>query len=86
MCAMCTQLLSHVRLFVTSWTVAPQAPLSKGFSRHEYWSGLPCPPPGVLSNPVIKPRSPAFQGDSLPSEPTGKPIACEDHLNVYKSP
>ena len=42
---------SHVRLFVTSWTVARQAPLSMGFSRQEYWGGLPCPPPGDLPNP-----------------------------------
>ena len=40
--------LSHVRLFETPWTIARQAPLSTGFSRQEYWSGLPCPPPGDL--------------------------------------
>ena len=45
-----------------------------GFSRQEYWSGLPCPPPGDLPNPGIEPRSPALQADSLPSEPPGKPI------------
>ena len=45
-----------------------------GFSRQEYWSGLPCPPPGDLPNPGIKPRPPALQEDSLPSEPLGKPI------------
>ena len=44
-----------------------------GFSRQEYWSGLPCPPPGELPNPGIKPRSPALQADSLPSEPQRKP-------------
>jgi len=43
-----------------------------GFFRQEYWSGLPCPPPGDLPNPGIKPRSPALQADSLPSEPPGK--------------
>ena len=42
---------SHVRLFVTLWTVAHQAPLSMGFSRQEYWSVLPCPPPGESSQP-----------------------------------
>ena len=47
--------LSHVRLFVTPWIVAHQAPLSMGFSRQEYWSGLPFPPPGHLPNPGIKP-------------------------------
>ena len=45
---------SCVRLFVTLWTVAHQAPLSMGFSRQEYWSGLPCPPPGNLPRPGIK--------------------------------
>ena len=53
------QSLSRVRLFATPWTVALQAPLCKGFSRHEYWSGLPCPPPGNLPYPGIKPTSPA---------------------------
>ena len=46
-----------------------QAPLSMGFSRQEYCSGLLCPPPGDLPNPGIEPRSPALQADSLPSEP-----------------
>ena len=52
----------------TPWTVALQAPLSMGFSRQEYWSGLPCPPPGDLPQPGIKPASPAasiLQADSL---------------------
>ena len=44
-----------------------------GFSRHEYWSGLPCPFPGDLPNPGVEPRSPALQADSLPAEPPGKP-------------
>ena len=57
-------------------TVARQAPLSMGFSRQEYWTGLPSPPPGGLPNPGIEPRSPALQADSLPSsEPPGKPMA-----------
>ena len=46
---------SHVWLFATLWTVAHQAPLSVGFSRQEYWSGLPCPPPGDLPDPGIEP-------------------------------
>ena len=58
----------------TPWTVAYQAPPSMGFSRQEYWSGLPCPSPGDLPNPGIKPGSPAFQADALSSEPPGKPI------------
>ena len=53
----CVQLLSHVWLFGTLWTVACQAPLSLGFSRQEYWSGLPCPSPGDLSDAEIKPAS-----------------------------
>ena len=48
---------SHVRLFVTPQTVAHQAALSMGFSKQEYWSGLPCPPPGNLPDPGIKPTS-----------------------------
>ena len=59
------RVLSRVRLFVTPWTVAHQAPLSMEFSRHEYWSGLPFPSPEDLPNPGIKPRSPALQADSL---------------------
>ena len=56
--------------------VAHQALLSMGFSRQEYWSGLPCPPPGDLANPGIKPRSPTLQV-ALPSEPPGKPKNTE---------
>ena len=66
------KLLSRVRLFATPWTVAHQARLSMGFSRQEYWSGLPFPYPGDLPNPGIKPGSPAFQADDLTSEPPGK--------------
>jgi len=65
---------------VTPWTVACQASLSMGFSRQEYWSGLPCPPPGDLPNPGIKPRSPALQADFIPSEPPGKPRM---RINLY---
>ena len=62
-------LLSRVWLLVTPCTVARQAPLSMGFSRQEYWSGLPFPSPGDFPDPGIKPRSPALQADALPSEP-----------------
>ena len=65
--------LSRVRLFATPWTVAHQAPPSMGFSRQEYWSGLPFPSPGDLPNPGIKPRSPHCRQILLPSEPPGKP-------------
>ena len=57
----------------TPWTVACQASLSMGFSRQEYWSGLPFSLPGHLPDPGIEPRSPALQADSLPSEPLRKP-------------
>ena len=60
---------------MTPWTVAYQAPLSMGFSRQEYWRGLPFPSPGDLPDPGIKPRSPALQADALPSEPPGKPYS-----------
>ena len=63
---------SHVWLCATPWTVAHQALLSVGFSRQEYWSGLPFPSPGDLPDPGIKPRSPALQTDVLTSEPPGK--------------
>ena len=64
---------SHVLLCATPWTVARQDPLSVGFSRQEYWSRLLFASPGDLPHPGIKPRSPALQADSLPSEPPEKP-------------
>ena len=64
--------LSRVQLFETPWTVTYQALLSMGFSRQEYWSGLPFPSPGDLPDPAIEPRSPALQADSLPCKPPGK--------------
>ena len=71
--------LSCVWLFVTPWTVAHQSPLSVGFYRQEYWSGLPCPPPRDLPNPKMEPESPTWQADSLPSESPGKPSYLEQH-------
>ena len=65
--------LSRVRLFATPWTVAHQAPQSMGFSRQEYWSGLPFPSPGDLPHRGIEPGSPALQADALTSEPAGRP-------------
>ena len=65
---MCAELLSRVQLYVSLWTVAPQAPLSMGFPRQEYWSGLPFLPPGDLPHPGIKPVSPALQAGSLPTD------------------
>ena len=66
--------LSRVQLFATPWTVAHQTPPSMGFSRQEYWSGLPFPSPGDLPDPGIEPRSPTLQADTLTSEPQGSPI------------
>ena len=63
------KLLSGVRLFATPWTVAYQASPSMGFSRQEYWSGLPFPSPGDLPGPGIEPGSPALEADTLTSEP-----------------
>ena len=65
-----TQLCPALR---NPWTVAHQDPLSMGFSRQEYWSGLLLPSPGNLPDPGIKPRSPALWAYSLPSELPGKP-------------
>ena len=83
----CVCMLSHlnpVGLFANPWTVACQAPLPLEFSRQEYWSGLPCPPPGDLPDPGIKPRTqgsnPAllcllhWQAGSLPLASPGKPF------------
>ena len=62
---------------VTPWTVARQAPLSMGFSKQEYWSGLPFPSPEDLPNPGTEPRSPALQTDALPTELWRKPFTVE---------
>ena len=64
--------LSRVQLFVTPWSVAYLTPPSMGFSRQEYWSGLPLPSPGDLPDPGIEPESPTLWACALPSEPPGK--------------
>ena len=66
--------LSCVQFFRTPWTAAYQAPPSMGFSRQEYWSGLPFLSPGDLPDPGIEPGSPTLQTDTLPSEPPGKSV------------
>ena len=66
--------LSCVRLFATPWTLADQAPLSMGFSRQGYWSGLPFPSPRDLPNPGMESPSPALAGEFLTTEPPGKTI------------
>ena len=71
---MSAQSLSHVQLFVAPWSAAHQAPLSMGFSRQEYWSGLPFLAPGDLPDPGIEPMSPALAGGFFTTEPPGKPF------------
>ena len=69
----CVCVLNCVWLSATPWTIARQAPLSMEFSSYEYWSGLQLPTPGDLSDPGIKPRSPALAGVFFTTEPPGKP-------------
>ena len=64
-------MLSHIQTFEAPWTVARHAPLPMEFSTQEYWSGLPCPPPGDHPNQGTEPRSSALQVDSLLTEPPG---------------
>ena len=78
MCVNC----SIVPDFVTPWTVARQAPLSKGFSREEYWSGLPFPSSRDLPDPGVKLGSPALVGGFFTAELPGKPLGL---LSRYKS-
>ena len=69
-------MLNHVRhvwLFVTPWTVAHKGPLSMGFTRQDYWSGLLCTPSGDLPDPGIEPTSPAFASRFFITEPPAKP-------------
>ena len=70
---LCCPHFSYVQLFAILWTLAHQAPLSMGFSRQEYWSGVPCSPPGDLPNPGIETGSPTMQADSLPLSHQGSP-------------
>ena len=72
MCVLSHSVVS-AQLFATLWTVACQAPLSMGFFRQENWSGLLFPSPGNLSNPGIKPTSPALASGFFPTAPPGKP-------------
>ena len=76
---------SSIPAWRVPWTLACQAPLSVGFSRQESWSGLPCPSPGDLPDPGIKPGFPSLQGDSLSSESPGKPkvLAAQSCPNLY---
>ena len=76
-------MLSHVQLTATSWTMAHQAPLSMGFSRQKYWSGLPFPPPGDLPNPGIQPwslTSPALAGGFFSTAPPSQVLITTFHF------
>ena len=89
-CARVLSCFSHVLLFGTLRTTACLDPLSMGFSRHEYWSGLPCPPPGDLPNPGMERLSLSllyWQAGSLPLGPPGKPWAgtCTPIININTS-
>ena len=72
---------SCVWLFVTPWTVAPQAPQSLAFSRQEYQSGFPCFPRGYLPDLGMKPTSPTLQADFLLTDPPGKPLVLSGPRN-----
>ena len=83
MCACMLSCFSHVLLFVTLWPIGCQAPLSRGFSKKAYYSGLSWPPSRALLNPgieLVSPASSALQVDYLPTEPRGIPEVC--HTNV----
>ena len=75
---------SCIQFFATLWTVAHQAPLFMGFPRQEYWSRLPCPPPGDLPHPGIKPKAPALAGGFFTNEPHEKPSFLSTNRNFYK--
>ena len=76
--------LSNVRLFAILWTVAHQASPSMGFSRLEYWSGLPFTSPGDLPDPGIELRSPTLQADSLPSKQDKFPLNYLRNLSIVE--
>ena len=76
----CMYSVSHVCLFATSWTVAHQALLSVGFSKQEYWSGLPFPPPGDLPDPGIEPESPVLAGGFFTTSATWEAQLYRCHL------
>ena len=77
--------LNRVWFFVTPWTVAHQAPLSMGFSRQEYWSGLPFPSPGDISDPRTEPVSPGLAGRFFTTEPPGKPRLKQCYIHYWET-
>ena len=77
---MCAKVPQSCLTLCDPWTVALQAPLSMGFSRQEYWSGLPCSPPGALPDPGIElmtPAAPVLAGRFFTTEPCGRPLYSE---------
>ena len=83
----CAQLFTHVWSFATPWVIACQAPLSMGFSKQEYWSGLPFPAPADLLDPEIKSKpllSPVLAGAFSTTEPPGKPSSTRHQLPIQK--
>ena len=86
-CVCVLSCFNHVRLAATPWTVSREAPLSMGFSRPEYWSGLPCPLPGDLPNPGIKPMSlmsSALAGRFFTTSATwGAPYDVSTHISRH---
>ena len=87
-CEVSTRTMVRLADSATPWTVAHQAPLSMGFSRQEYWRGLPCLPPGDLSDPGIKPASlaaPALAGRFFTAEPSGKPFPHHSTRRFFNS-
>ena len=86
---MSAQVLNHVQLFETPWTVTHQAPLSTGFPKQPYWTGLLFPPPEHLPDPGIEPAAPALAGSFFTAEPLGIPglrlrkMANRKHLQVF---
>ena len=77
------QSLSHVQLFATPWTIACQAPLSVGFPRQEYWSGLPFPSPGDLPDPGVEYVSPTLAGGFYTTESPAEPILFTTSLHLH---
>ena len=80
--------VSRVQLFATPWTAAHQAPLSMGFSKQEYWSGLPCPPAGDLPDPGIEPASltsPALAGGFFTTSATWEPCMMESYSAIKQN-
>ena len=87
-CGGAAQSLSYVQLLATPWTVACQTPLSMGFSRQEHWSGEPCPPPGDLPDPGIKPTSlvsPALTGGFFTSRATWEALKLYWGLQYFRN-